>query len=118
MKNRCIFFLLLLVSIQALGDEKNTQTASVTRPPAIKACETAYLDFNDRIALINLSSPSELGRFVSDINNYRITINNRKETFEVQFSPQQFRGSSLRGGGARYVLDAAGEKILKFEPYR
>src|SRR4051812_31638509 len=86
-------------------------------PPVVRACGLAYADFKRQVEAAT-DNTTPLGRFVSDVNNYRITILPSKETIVVRFSPQEFDGSLIRGGGYIYTLDSNGKWIMNLEMTR
>jgi hypothetical protein len=86
-------------------------------PRLIRACSTAYIDFREHIAK-NIVVVTELDRFMSDIDNYEVTMYSEGAVFVVRFSPKRFQGVHIRGGTASYTVDASGEKIIAFKKLR
>jgi hypothetical protein len=83
-------------------------------PPVVKACGLAYADFKKRVE-VTPDNTTPLGTFISNVNNYKILIIPSKEAIVVRFSPQEFNGSLIRGGGYVYTLDANGKRIVNLE---
>ena len=84
--------------------------------PLLAAFDAAYRDFTKRI--MSKDDGTDLGRHQADITNYRLTIYQKDKRFIVEITPLPLHGVTLRGGGARYEVDANSAAILAFEPYK
>ncbi|MBD8528317.1 hypothetical protein [Pseudomarimonas arenosa] len=88
-----------------------------TRTPAVEAFAAAYNDFEKRVREQN-PGDSDLERHLGNMTNYRMTIVADGSSLVVEIVPLPMNGESLRGGGARYVVDTETAVIVKFEPFR
>jgi len=87
----------------------NTLTAA-DEPTVAKACALAYVDFKRHLR-VDVDTTTDFGRFMSDADNYRITIEASRERIEVRFSPKDFNSEIVRGGSYIYTIDATGVHI-------
>lgn len=86
-------------------------------PKVLGAAVTAYQDFESKLMLKGAGS-SELGRHIYNIENYYIKAYMLNGSFIVEFLPMPLNGGSLRGGGAKYIVDAKSGEILDYLEYR
>ncbi|HCH0556509.1 TPA: hypothetical protein NKO30_006641 [Pseudomonas aeruginosa] len=75
------------------------------------ALATASRDFERRIR--SERTDWEFGQYVSRIENYSVGMAVSGSSFLIIFRLRK-NGRSINGGGATYLVDNTGEKILKF----
>lgn len=85
-------------------------------PKLLRACTTAYLDFSSQMK--SSGGDTDFGKFMSDVDNYKITAYSEENFFVVEFSPKPFHGVLVRGGVSRYTIDETGKKILELQKFR
>jgi hypothetical protein len=76
---------------------------------AIRAAYVACEKFSTFI--IKEKNYGDLGKFLSDINNYDVTIGADKGGYSVSFSPLPYEGSLPTGGGAVYHVDGVSYQV-------
>lgn len=86
-------------------------------PGVLEASAIAYRDFESKLASKGGGS-SGLERHLYNIDNYSLKAYASGDSFVVEFIPMPLNGGSLRGGGAKYVVDAKSEEILNYSEYR
>lgn len=102
-----------LASQHANGQEDDaTSTKKISR-----AIELAHADF-----LVHLSSmrngrgDPNLLRFLSNVDNYEILIQNKGGDYLITFYPKEDVELSIRGGGGKYLIDKDSLEIKIFDP--
>lgn len=71
---------------------------------ALKICNIAFSDFSKKIESYS-NDDSELGTFMSHIENYSIRFESVSDLYLVTFIPKTFNGRPVKGGGAYYEID-------------
>ena len=96
---------------------KSDTSIAMGQPEVVKAFALAYVDFKGHLK-VDRDSTTEFGRFLSDADNYKITVTPSKEAVRVQFSPKEFNGVLVRGGSCIYSIDSTGKRIVALEMTR
>lgn len=72
-----------------------------------------------RTRFANFISPEkkygELGLFLSDVNNYDMTVDERDVNYLVTFYPKRYNGRILKGGGGVYIISKNNFSIIREE---
>jgi hypothetical protein len=92
------------------------ESRSSLRAGAIKAAYTACEKFS--VAINREKNYGELGKFLSDINNYDVTIEPEKGGYAVSFLPLPYEGEAIAGGGAVYHIDGVTYQIISERHYK
>lgn len=71
----------------------------------------ASQDFSKKIS--TEKQYDELGKFLSEINNYNLNVYEEPQLCRIVFSPKRYRGRSLSGGGAEYVVRKDTNKFIE-----
>lgn len=78
----------------------------------VRALSVANDDFLGRLPKVE-KADSEIDRFVSDPNSYKISVNYEDGNYVVDYEINPYKGSRFRGGGYRYVVDGGSYRIIK-----
>lgn len=97
----------------ALGSEA-TQTSGST---VISAFSRAYQDFGQRLKA-QAHGTTGLDRHLADIDNYKAIVYREGSRVIVQLMPLPYGGSSIRGGGGKFIVEGGPDGEMTFEPYR
>lgn len=60
----------------------------------------------------------EYREYVSDIQNYDVSVRRIGKDIEVEYVIRQPQVGEINGGGARYVVDGSSGRIINFEGYK
>ncbi|UPG90697.1 hypothetical protein L2Y96_02680 [Luteibacter aegosomaticola] len=105
----------LLVTSAALPQGVVAQEESL-RAGDIKAGYVACEKFSYFIG--RLRPDGDLGRFLSDINNYKVKIKSDRDGYVVEFQPVPYEGALLNGGGALYHVDGTSFEVTSEKHYK
>jgi hypothetical protein len=86
-------------------------------PRIITAAELACKEFSKEIR-INVDSSSSLSVFLSKIESYQIILQETGDSYVVTFTPNDYEGHTLRGGGAKYKLSKKDFRIIDVIRYK
>jgi len=110
--------MILLLVVVAYGHAADPAGERVPRQDAlVKACATAYTAFEEELPQ-RAGGTRAFDIFMSNIENYRMSIYSEDRGFVVEFSPKPFQGELVRGGVTRYTIDMTGSEILHVARYR
>ncbi len=110
--------LLFAGQIKADGDTDAGSPQSVQIPiEMIKAAKEPIDDFSrwiDPAAPSNAVGDKKLAKYLGDIRNYDVSVEEAKNTFRVYIGPRLPKEQpAIFGGDAEYVVDRTTYKILK-----
>jgi len=60
---------------------------------------------------MRVGTQSDLRRFLADIKNYEIRIATVSDGYSIKFVPSQYPGGTVKGGGAKYVIQKCTREI-------
>lgn len=85
----------------------------------LQAVMVAYKDFRENIKRYEKES-GPFPAFLSNIDNYLITISKRKDdhNYHIWFQPKPFKGELLKGGDAVYIIDHKTFSIIEIKYLR
>lgn len=115
----CLILLGWVSSLSAHPKLQDQRDIGAPEFRAARALEIAYREFS-RVVIVESKGGGDRGLldFLSHMENYKISIIERGDSFKIRFSPLEYPGGSLRGGGAEYSvgkISLAIEKIELFE---
>ena len=96
------FALLLSVNGCRSGDPSMAEMQGHLSSGATRAAALARTRFANFIG--PEKGHGELGLFLSDVNNYDVTVDERDGNYLVTFRPGRYKGRALKGGGGSYVI--------------
>lgn len=94
-----------------------SDVAQPSSPDVISAFSRAYQDFGRRLKT-QARGATELDRHLADIDNYKAIVYLEGSRVVVQLMPLPYRGSSIRGGGGKFIVEGGPDGQMTFEPYR
>lgn len=110
--------LLIAISTTNLSSEASDKVACRSSEfEATAAFIKAYGEFDRRLK-IGVHDDTNLERHLADIDNYKSTVYQEGSSILVSFIPLPYQGSTLRGGGGRFIFEAGSDGKMVFEPYR
>lgn len=110
--------LLMVASTASLEvHSSDRKSKSFPVPGVLAAAAVAYQDFESKLTSRKAGS-SHLERHINNINNYYIKAHIADDSFVVEFVPMPLNGSSLRGGGVKYVVSPKSGEIIDYLEYR
>lgn len=86
-------------------------------PRIIAAAELACKEFSEVIG-VDVDSSSRLSVFLSKIESYQIVLQEAGDSYVVTFTPNDYEGSTLRGGGAKYKISKKDFRIIDVVRYK
>lgn len=99
-----VLIFMLLLSVNGCRSE-NSSIAEAQGNLSSSATKAASLA---RARFANFISPEkkygELGLFLSDVNNYDMTVDERGGNYLVTFYPKRYNGRVLKGGSGVYII--------------
>lgn len=102
-----------LLSVPCVGFSQgaNHVKAKVSLSPgAVRAAYVAYEKFS--IFIRREKGYGDLGLFLSDIDNYVVTIDGENNGYLVRFEPLPYEGEVLSGGGAVYHVEGVKYRVV------
>lgn len=112
-----------MYSMKAQPDSQNGQTETETLRTLnipgdyLKAAMVAGQAFQEYLHEEWRNNFSPVAPHLSDISNYSIAVSRESKggKYKIEFSPEPFQDSPIKGGGATYVIDGQTFRILKKE---
>lgn len=109
-----IILLAAFVSFSALSLGAKADTRPSTE--LTSAFNVAVEHFKALIQRPYQNDDPEMARHMAQLSSYHFTVWREQSNVIVEVGPLPLKdGSTLRGGGARYVVDSASGKILQFQ---
>ena len=114
---RIILLSVALMGVGGLISIAPSSSAQVATAPIIKAIEVARIDFEKKLKQ-RPASDWELEKYVADINSYAIGVSEDKKNYYVVFVLRNKPGTTLNGGGGRYLVAKGTLEIKEFLGYK
>jgi len=79
---------------------------------------TSVSDFSQVLNEYHVNNASEFEKHMGDLRNYTIEVVEHESYFSVIFSPKDFEGSLVAGGGGEYSIEKGTYEILSKEYFK
>lgn len=100
-----IFTLSLTASLSQASSHDNSGSAQCQEGGSLRAITVAYQDFSSFLTPYHQkTSRGDLGSYLSDIENYEIRAATEGNLYVITFSPGDYSGRTIKGGGAQYLV--------------
>jgi hypothetical protein len=105
----------LISSISCAGSRQPLTVDTTVEANALKAGGIAYQAF-EKTLLSEKKAAGEFGEFVSSIDNYNVTLEDKEDSFLFIFKVKPFHGRILKDGWFTFSVSKSGWNVDKIEP--